>query len=463
MNATITPFCEEIDQEQFFEDKILTCKTCRSMSDYETVAEDDDFEIDNYDFYVVNNSGYSDEKDLKKVSSLWNFYSNVRSHFSDQSRYNPDIKFALFKYDYNVCQEYTSIQNCLKYDDADFDNTFDCIECTADYYLSNNQCIERVPEAFCIEYYIDSNNCKRFVDTWDYSIKLSTFDNFVIANSPPKQSESTNVNEGIEGCINYFNAHTCKSCNSTTYLYDNLCLTVTTIVPQCEIYSRNGLCVKCSGDLLLFQNKCLPKYSYNCDGFLSNTRCSRCPAENPYMVVGSCGKNPDVSNCEEYANVNSCFYCDDAYSRSQSGLCELKTNYIPNCKKHLIGPFCSECEEHYVLINNQCMLNPNYDRNCEVFSATSECNICRFNYYFKEEQCYPCKTDPFRCLFCDPDNPSQCVLCKSGFFMNNEKECVVIPDFTQSLISLYQQSIVSSVSRLNLYLIYALFIIALVS
>ena len=451
MNATITPFCEEIDEQQFFEDKILTCKTCKFLKDFESVGVDDDFDIDNYDFHVVGKPFYSDEMDLKKVSDLWGHYTDTRNYFNNEADYyNPDLKFALFKYDYNVCQEYTSIDNCLRYDDADFDKTFNCIECTADYYLNANECIPRVPEAFCIEYFIDSNNCKRFVDTWDYSIKLSTFDIFVIANSPPKKSENEVQDEGIEGCIDYFDAHSCKACNRTTYLYDNLCLTVTTIVPQCEVYSRNGLCTECSGELLLFQNKCLPKYSSNCDGFLSNTRCDRCPVDNPYMQSGSCQKNPDVPNCDRYSNVNSCFFCDDAFSRSQNGLCELKTTYIPNCKKHLVGPFCSECEDNYVLINNQCVLNPNYDRNCKTFAATSECNVCQFNFYFKEGQCFECKTDSFKCLFCNPDNPNQCELCKPGFFMNNEKTCVAIPDYTQTLIALYQESTVSAVSRLGL-------------
>ena len=445
LNATISKFCDNIDTDLLMNEKVLTCDNCKKMSEFQTVAADDDFELTNYDFYDLQKPDYSDEFNLKVVSSLWPHYTDTRNFFQDSGRYNPDLRFARFKYDYNVCQEYTSIDNCLKYDDGSFEQTFNCIECTADFYLDSNACIPRVPEAFCIEYYIDSNACKRFVDTWDYSIKLSTFDDFVIANPPPKKSSSKIQDEGIEGCISYLDQYTCRSCNSTTYLYDNLCLTVVTIVPQCEIYSRNGLCIKCTGDLLLFQNKCLPKYSSNCNGFLSNTRCDRCPVEFPFLSSGSCNKNPDVSNCDEYSNVNSCFFCDDAYSRTQTGQCELKTNYIPNCTKHLVGPFCSECEENYVLINNQCILNPNYDRNCKLFESTSECNVCQFNYYFKEDQCYPCKTDSFKCLFCNPDNPALCSLCKSGFFMNNEFDCVEIPDYTQPLIRLYQESTVSSV------------------
>jgi hypothetical protein len=458
LNSTISKLCSAVDEDLLLNEKILSCLQCKSLSDFETVDTADDFQLSNYDFYDTQSATYADDNGLLRISQLWNYYSGVRSYFTGSSVLNTNLRFARFKYDYNVCQEYTSIDNCLKYDDSSFEMTFNCIECTADYYLDNNACVLRTQEAFCIEYEISSNTCRRFIDTWEYSIKLSTFDDYVIANAPPAKTESTINEEGIEGCISYYDQYTCRNCNRTTYLYDNLCLTVETIVPQCEIYSRDGLCEKCENELLLFQNKCLPKYSKNCDGFLSNTSCKRCPTTAPYLSGGSCIKNPEVNFCDIYSKVDSCFYCEDAYSRTQSGTCELKTNYINNCKKHLVGPFCSECEENYVLINNKCILNPNYDRNCLEFKATSECNICRFNYYFKEDQCYPCKTDSFECLFCNPDNPSQCLLCKSGFFMNNNFECVSIPDYTQPLIRLYQESLVSS----NYYIIQNM-VIALLS
>ena len=447
INATIHPFCAEVDADLLKNEKILSCKTCKLLSDYETVAAADDFELSNYDFFTTATSTYADDKGLLKVSQLYSFYNDMRNYYINQNS-NSNLRFALFKYDYNICQEYIPIDNCLKYDDSSFEQTFDCIECTAAYYLNNNSCHLRTTEAFCIEYEISSNTCKRYIDTWDYSITLSTFDEFVIANNPPAKSSQVNVDEGIEGCIAYEDQNTCRHCNRTTYLYDNLCLTVHTIVPQCETYSRDGFCTECQDGLLLFQNKCLPMYSQNCYGFLSNTSCRSCPMTHPYLSGGSCVKNPAMDFCDDYSKIDSCKHCEDAFSRTQAGTCILKTEYIKNCKKHMDGPFCLECKDNYVLINNECILNPNYDRNCLEFKATSECNVCQFNHYFKVDQCFPCKTDPFECLFCNPDNPSECLLCKSGFFMNNEFQCIAIPNFTQPLIRLYQESMVTGTAIL---------------
>lgn len=443
INSTVVEFCEEIDEQMLLINKTLSCSKCKTIKSYEGLSTTDDFEINNFDFYVIGSPEYASDNDLKKASQIWDHYSSLDSYIKSIGSYDQDIRFALFKYDYDVCHEFAPVLNCLRYDDHTFENTFDCIECEFAFFLNNGSCVARTIIPFCTEYYIDQNDCKIYVDTWNYSIQYSTFDLFVISNVPPALEPVEYPIEGIEGCISYWDLNTCKYCNNTTYLYDNLCLTVNVIVPDCEIYSREGLCKQCKGDLLLFQNKCLNKYSSNCTEYLSNTSCGQCSLTYPFISQGSCMKNPDVVNCETYANKELCLKCDDNYFRNQNGLCTLRNNYILNCKKHLEGPFCSECIDGYTLINNECILNPNYDRYCKSFGTTSNCQICEFNHYFKLGQCYECLTDSFSCYFCDPDNPSSCLLCKSGFFMNNEKECVVMPDFTQPLIKLYQESVSS--------------------
>lgn len=452
INSFVSNFCEEIDEDKLFNEKKLSCKTCKKIDDFQNI--DPDFDLTNYDFYDKNTETYAESNLITKASKIYDHYKPVQDYFINQSgKETPTFKlrFALFKYDYNICQKYVEIENCLVYDDSTFEKTFDCKECKSGYFLNGKECSVRTIFPFCVQYYIDKNECERFSDSSDYSINLSTFDQFVIDNQPDAPVVENNTSKGIEGCVSYFDSGMCKYCNSTTYIYDNLCLTVETIVPNCQVYSRDGFCIECKEGLILFQNKCLTNYAQNCAQALSNTSCKLCPIENPFLSSGSCIKNPAVSECDSYASLNTCFKCGDNFHRNQSGLCELTGNYIPNCKKHMSGPFCSECQENYALINNQCIANPNYDRNCLEFDATSECNICAFNHYFKDDQCYECLTDSFSCYFCDPDNPDKCLLCRSGFFMNNEFECVVVADYTQPLIRLNQESRVSeSVSRFGL-------------
>lgn len=461
IKSFISNFCESIDEEKLFSDKKLSCLTCKKIDDFQSVSPD--YDLTNYDFFDKTTETYAETNLITKASKIYDHYKPVQDYFISQSGKEAatfKLRFALFKYDYNICQQYVAIDNCMNYDDDTFEKTFDCKECNSGYYLNSKECSVRTVKPFCVEYYIDQNDCKKYSDSSDYSIQLSTFDQFVIDNKPSAVVSNSSTNSGIEGCKFYFDSGFCKNCNSTTYLYDNLCLTVQIIVPNCQVYSMDGFCIECKEGLILFQNKCLPNYAKNCAQALSNTSCKLCPIDNPFLSSGSCIKNPSVTQCDWYSTLNTCYKCSDNYHRNQSGFCELTGNYIPNCKKHLSGPFCSECEPNYALINNQCLQNPNYDRNCLEFDATSECNVCAFNYYFKEDQCFKCLTDSFKCLFCNPDTPDKCLLCRPGFFMNNEFDCVVVADYTQQLIKLNQESRVSQ-SVVNLRVSFSLLLAAL--
>jgi hypothetical protein len=99
-----------------------------------------------------------------------------------------------------------------------------------------------------------------------------------------------------------------------------------------------------------------------------------------------------------------------------------------------------ECKENYILSQNNCVYKPYFDPHCKQFVSNYKCSVCKFNHYFKENQCYPCLTDPFRCLFCDPENPSKCLVCRSGTFMDESMQCLKVPNFTQSMIRLHQEN-----------------------
>lgn len=47
----------------------------------------------------------------------------------------------------------------------------------------------------------------------------------------------------------------------------------------------------------------------------------------------------------------------------------------------------------------------------------------------KKHQCVECKTNENECLFCNPENPSQCLICKPGFYMNKSKICSAIKNY----------------------------------
>lgn len=71
----------------------------------------------------------------------------------------PYLRAAL--YEPNVvdwCRDFVGIENCLYHDDATLDDTFECVECTTDYYLSSSTvCTARSG--------VDYSNCEiRYID-----------------------------------------------------------------------------------------------------------------------------------------------------------------------------------------------------------------------------------------------------------------------------------------------------------
>ena len=48
-----------------------------------------------------------------------------------------------------------------------------------------------------------------------------------------------------------------------------------------------------------------------------------------------------------------------------------------------------------------------------VYLEDQQCVACEGGMYFKDGKCEKC--NDFNCLGCNPRNPSQCFVCKSGF------------------------------------------------
>ena len=386
--------------------------------------------LDEYDF--LSAPDYNSSVISEKID-----YTTIMNDFSDMNSYSY-IRAALFKKNLQEwCKTYKGVPNCLVHDDSSFDQTFRCLECEEAFYLTNEICQTRTIDVNCIEYYKEKNECKIFLDTLKFAISYNSNDIFVIENQPPKYIEKEISDVGLEGCIQYFSKKMCKTCGLNLYLYDNLCLDITIFVSDCEIYKSNGICQKCLDDYLLFQNKCLYKYAKNCDGFLTNTKCNRCPSENPIQKLdGNCYKNKNVPFCEFYDSINSCLFCDLNYE-NKKGKCSLGAiNFISNCERQVEGEICAKCEIGYYLssTSKECLKNPTYDRNCQNFDTNNSCVLCDYGYYFMNGYCYPCKTDTDSCLLCNPNDSNKCLLCRQGYFMNNTKECILMIGYTVSKV-----------------------------
>ncbi len=409
-NNTISSLCEEMNVADFQNDHTMSCKRCKTMSSI--VANYASLSLDKFDF--VNQQQFFD-------------FANGKINFNDILTAYPYIRAGLWSTQgQQYCAEYISVENCVKHDDSQVSSTFRCLQCSNEYYLLNNQCQSRgAMDTNCLEWDLYSTTCLKYLDYSSFSFVLSTFDLDVIKNPPSAYVEGSSQILGIEGCKTYVDAQTCKFCKSTFYLYDNLCLSITAKVPNCDLYLTDGICTECKEPFLLFQNKCLKKYAQNCNGYLSNTNCLRCPTQFPFFNSdGSCEKSSTITNCDTFDSLGSCLYCDLDF-KFNKGLCQVNNQFVDHCERNMDGQLCNKCEEGYYPSGSlqSCDKNPKYDHHCRKYQTVTECIVCRYGYYFSRDNCVFCQTDPIKCLFCNPANPEQCSVCKPGFFMDNNSNC----------------------------------------
>jgi hypothetical protein len=62
---------------------------------------------------------------------------------------------------------------------------------------------------------------------------------------------------------------------------------------------------------------------------------------------------------------------------------------------------------------------------CAQFTPTRSCDFCEFGFYYNAttKACAACLTPAKSCAVCDFRNPSICLICSSGYFMNRNSQC----------------------------------------
>ena len=84
---------------------------------------------------------------------------------------------------------------------------------------------------------------------------------------------------------------------------------------------------------------------------------------------------------------------------------------------------CKKCERGFVLSeNSESCLNLNsissdFDSNCNDYKEKINCTACTPGYYFENEECVPCDSSS-GCFYCNPDDPTKCIVCRPEYYMN---------------------------------------------
>ena len=343
--------------------------------------------------------------------------------------------FGVRPYDYlptlvptTKCLPFVAIANCIQYNQGDIvitKNDFQCSKCATTHWLqaSSKTCIARVNNSLnCSIFNANADTCTTCKRGWYLS------------------ADATNCvayPDGIYGCRIYSDRVTCTQCNTGFYLFSNKCIP-STIVASCDVYSGNWTCSACAnGFFLLNATQCVVPEATNCAEVASMKACKNCPPNNGLKSangVTSCVSNA-ISNCAVSTFVDPfvCTVCNAGFWVNVNGTCSVVTTLITGCSVYDSATTCLTCINTGILnVARTSCDSIKYltymDAQClsSKLLANPVCSQCPLGSYFTDKVCTLCPNNAlsFGCLSCNPVDPTICLICTSGYYMNQAGVCI---------------------------------------
>ncbi|ELP90997.1 fibroblast growth factor receptor 1 precursor, putative [Entamoeba invadens IP1] len=239
-------------------------------------------------------------------------------------------------------------------------NSTTILECSDNYLLSNNLCIQKV----------DKLNIKKSDDTLCTILTpkgcLKCVNGFYLDNSKNCVKCSNN-------CVECYNDTYCLSCNKTSNLFlttNNSCQSLEILNNTCKLLMPTKTsCAICYDGYLRENGDCVP-CDVSCATCLETKKCLTCK-ENYFLIQS------ESFLCQSYDNLTRCLHktphgctlCDDGYYvDTQIPRCFKCDSNCDNC---VTSQSCVTCSIDYILINNVCVSISNITH---CIKATN--NIC---------------------------------------------------------------------------------------
>lgn len=331
-----------------------------------------------------------------------------------------------YRFNNNTCEK--CLPNCNKCSSSDT-----CDECNLPFLIGiKGNCVEKCCEGrVAIDFKCEScNDLNCSVCGTDKECQICK-DNYFIKKAEGQIKCVTDCGEGFYldeneckkcndlNCSKCTNSNDCQACNNQLFLLNNSeCVTkcpegkapVDGICVDCEqgclqcCQANQQTCLKCSPEKVLFEGDCIDK----------------CPEKYVKLVA-----NPGV--CTPCSNSHCLICCDN--NQNKCKICE---------KGWFVGPdgACTEkCPVGYTSVDGKCQ--PCEVSQCKICdSDISKCEVCNEPLFlsFCSKKCLPecpkcqyvksgkCEKCGENCAKCE-DNSGNCLECKTGFFINDLKQC----------------------------------------
>ena len=235
----------------------------------------------------------------------------------------------------------------------------------------------------------------------------------------------------VYGCKLYDENSNCLGCIRDQYLSAGACVDVpdSSLIVGCNIYASVKTCMECDNGLVPSPDgaTCTTGNTVlGCAVFNDSASCKTCPPGS-YASGASCIA---IQNCVSVAN-QTCAICAANYYPAKSGAAVTCTQIassarVANCQYYGSDQLCAACANGFALATNgsACLsaaqVKNQVDANCAETNVNGDgvCMICREGHYLKNGVCQACTTSE-TCFVCDPDNPSQCLVCLPGYYQSS--------------------------------------------
>ena len=334
------------------------------------------------------------------------------------------------KFPIKDCIEIPQVENCVKYDKTTSVKTsiLNCLECDEGYFVANNgKCVER---SFTIQ------GCTTYNPVLDECSVCEKGRYLTSVKTVCKKNPSS-----VVGCIEFAEGNICLKCGINRYLNENRCNEVPedNYIPNCRYYLNDVECLVCDKNYFLTKNTCEQAIASDCATYINEKECATCDegfglsqsvqiVNCTQVVVPNC-ENPDVAS--EGPNFK-CLKCIKDFYLDTDGNCKTIETKIANCEYYENPSTCAKCALKYVLDEKKerCIgesnLHVSIDPNCINNYQTITCSTCKEGYMFDlTGACVSCDATLLgNCAYCDPDDKTKCLVCKSGFVHTKEGTCL---------------------------------------
>lgn len=306
----------------------------------------------------------------------------------------------------NTCVSTNSVPNCDIYKDKET-----CLFCETRFFLKDNRCLEAKKNLPYCKYYKNEKECEICMDDFklykkddDHEIKdkLSKLNEAMSILKSIMAEKNKDVTEQRTELIQRLESNDIMH---YMHLY----------VDMAELQHLTTTKIEEIEKQIMVEQKNIGE-KMNLQAFIQHEH------YKPECVLSV------IDNCQSYLS-GSCIECAPGYYlKNNVCIAFAKENLVDNCISYNTDLRCARCRSNYILYNNLCFrMNEMHECDEKGFDDEGVCLLCKSGYYFdnNEKKCKLVeKAESSNCLIFHSLDYTSCYLCDSNSYMDSSEKCM---------------------------------------